>query len=76
MWASTPSNESERMPRKVVIFGKIRFRMAGRTSARMFPNIMTCVPTWRKRNLNVLDMLLRALKGILTGNLPRLPKDY
>ena len=57
------NNESERMLRKVVIARKIRFRIASRTGARMFSNIMTCMLTWRKRNLNVLDMLLKALKG-------------
>ena len=57
------NNESERMLRKVVIARKIRFRIASRAGARMFSNIMTCMLTWRKRNLNVLDMLLKALKG-------------
>ena len=29
----------------------------------MFSNIMTCVLTWRKRSLNVSDMLLKVLSG-------------
>ena len=29
----------------------------------MFSNIMTCMLAWRKRDLNVSDMLLRVLSG-------------
>ena len=57
------NNESERMPGKVAMARKIRFRIASTEGARMFPSIMTCVLTWRKRNLNVSDMLLKVLSG-------------
>ena len=57
------NNESERMLRKVVIARKIRFRIASLEGARTFSNIMTCMLTWRKRNLNVSDMLLKVLSG-------------
>ncbi len=59
------NNESERMLRKVVIARKIRFRIAGTggEGARMFPDITTCMLTWRKRNLKVSNMLLKVLSG-------------
>lgn len=56
------NNESERMLRKVAITRKIRFRIASRTGARMLSSIMNCMLTWRKGNLNVSDLLLKALK--------------
>ena len=58
------NNESKRILRKVVIARKIRFRIARMEGARTFPNIMTCVLTRRKRNLNVSDMLPKVLSGI------------
>ena len=57
------NNESERMLRKVVIARKIRFRIASLEGVRTLSNIMTCMLTWRKRNLNVSDMLLKVLSG-------------
>lgn len=56
------NNESERMMRKVAMARKIRFGMASRTGARMSSSIMNRMLTWRKRNLNVLNLLLKALK--------------
>ncbi len=60
------SNEPELMPGKVATAGRIRFRIAGmggRAGARMFPDITTCVQTWRKRNPGVLGMLPKILSG-------------
>ena len=51
------------MLRKVVITRKIRFRIASMEGSKMFSNIMTCMLTWRKLNLNVSDMLLKVLSG-------------
>ena len=50
------------MMRKVAMARKIRFGMASRTGARMSSSIMNRMLTWRKRNLNVLNLLLKALK--------------
>ena len=57
------SNESERMPGRAAMARKIRLGIAGLEGARMFPSIVTCMPTWRERNLNVSDMLLKVLSG-------------
>ncbi len=59
-----PTNsESERMLRKVDMARKIRFRIASLEGARTFPYIVTCVPTWRKRGLNVSGMPPNILSG-------------
>ena len=42
---------------------RIRLGIAGPEGARMLPGIMTCVPTWRRRNPDVSGMLLKALSG-------------
>lgn len=62
-WANPTNNESERMLRKGVIARKIRFRIAGLEGSRVLSNIMTCVLTWRKRGLDVSDMLQKVSSG-------------
>ena len=57
------NNESERAMRTPVIFRKIRYRIVSNDGARAFSNTLTCVMTWKKRGLNVTDMLLAVLKG-------------
>ena len=57
------NNESERMLRKPVIFRGIRYGVGSLREAQMFSNILTCTMMWKKRGLNMHDMLLKALCG-------------
>ena len=57
------NNESERMLRPVVISRKIRQRLVSTEGAMTFSVLMTCMMTWKKRGLNVSEMLYGALCG-------------
>ena len=51
------------MDAEEVIAQKIRFRIASLEGSKVFSNIMTFVLTWKKRRLNVSDMLLKVSSG-------------
>lgn len=54
------NNESERMLRPVAIRRKARYGMVSDVGTAVFSTPMACLVTWRKRNLNVSDMLHKA----------------
>ena len=58
-----PTNESERMLRPIVISRKIRYRLVNAVGASTFSTLLTCAMIWKRRNLNVSEMLYKALCG-------------
>ena len=57
------NNESEHMLRPIVLSRKIRYRLVNAAGAAMFSTLFTCILTWKKRKLNVSEMLYKALCG-------------
>ncbi len=72
-----PSNNmAERSLRKVVIARKIWYILVNTTGDETFARILSCAMTWRKRGLNVHDMLMKALCGTLTVTIIRLTRIF
>ncbi len=55
------NNESERMLCFIVIDRKIRHRICSARGMEVYSTLMTCVLTWKKQKLNLVEKLLEVL---------------
>lgn len=53
------NNKAERALRESVIHRKIRGCVRNQKGMRMFGNLMSCIMTWRIRNCNILDEIVK-----------------
>ena len=58
---NTTNNAIERKLREVVVHRKVRGQMINEKGMRIFGILMICYPTWKRRGLNIKDILLECL---------------
>ena len=58
----TKNNAVERELRKVVVYRKVRGQMINEKGTKIFAILMTNYLTWKRRGLNIKEMLLKCLR--------------